>query len=91
VLVEAQVVDRVATRFGIRTLTFDGHRGFFVNGEPVKLLGVCNHQDHAGWHGHSRCAPRLARGADAVDGRQRLAQRAQSVSQALLDIATPPA
>ena len=23
-------------------------RGFFLNGQPVKLLGVCNHQDHAG-------------------------------------------
>lgn len=48
VLVDGQEVDRVETRFGIRTLAFDGTRGFAVNGQPVKLLGVCNHQDHAG-------------------------------------------
>jgi beta-galactosidase len=47
-LVDGAVVDRYDTRFGIRTLRFDGERGFFLNGKPVKLLGVCNHQDHAG-------------------------------------------
>lgn len=88
VLVEGQVVDRVATRFGIRTLTFDGHRGFFVNGEPVKLLGVCNHQDHAGvgtaipdalhaW----RVAQTQSMGANAWRSAH------NPVSQALLDIA----
>lgn len=44
----AVVIDAVETGFGIRSLRFDGARGFFLNGEPVKLLGVCNHQDHAG-------------------------------------------
>ncbi|NKJ44546.1 beta-galactosidase GalA [Novosphingobium sp. SG720] len=48
VLVDGREVDRTITRFGIRTLAFDGTRGFAVNGQPVKLLGVCNHQDHAG-------------------------------------------
>lgn len=48
VLVDGQEIDRTQTRFGIRTLSFDGTRGFAVNGKPVKLLGVCNHQDHAG-------------------------------------------
>jgi len=43
-----RVVDRVETRFGIRTIRFDPERGFFLNGAPVKLLGTCNHQDHAG-------------------------------------------
>ena len=42
------VVDRYETRFGIRTIRFDATQGFFLNGRPVKLLGVCNHQDHAG-------------------------------------------
>ena len=42
------VVDRVETPFGIRSIAFDGARGFLLNGVPVKLLGVCNHQDHAG-------------------------------------------
>ncbi len=48
VVVEGVTVDRVETRFGIRSLRFDGRTGFFLNGRPVKLLGVCNHQDHAG-------------------------------------------
>jgi beta-galactosidase len=43
-----QVVDRVDTPFGIRTLRFDAHQGFFLNGRHVKLQGVNNHQDHAG-------------------------------------------
>ncbi len=34
--------------FGYRTIRFDAKRGFFLNDEPVKLLGTCNHQDHAG-------------------------------------------
>jgi beta-galactosidase len=41
-------VDNVETRFGIRTIRFDAERGFFLNGKPVKLVGTCNHQDHAG-------------------------------------------
>ena len=47
-LVDGAVVDRVETLFGIRTIAFDAARGFFLNGRPVKLLGTCNHQDHAG-------------------------------------------
>src|SRR5262249_51392472 len=30
------------------TLHFDAARGFFLNGEHVKIQGVCIHQDHAG-------------------------------------------
>jgi beta-galactosidase len=48
VIVDGQVVDRVETRFGIRSLRFDAERGFILNGKPVKLLGTCNHHDHAG-------------------------------------------
>ncbi|MGN7999028.1 beta-galactosidase GalA [Sphingomonas sp. 22176] len=48
VLVGGVVVDRYETRFGIRDLHFDAARGFLLNGQPVKLRGVCNHQDHAG-------------------------------------------
>jgi beta-galactosidase len=43
-----QVVDRYETPFGIRTIKFDAEKGFFLNGNPVKLKGTCNHQDHAG-------------------------------------------
>ncbi|HEU5066710.1 MAG TPA: beta-galactosidase GalA [Sphingomicrobium sp.] len=42
------LVDRFETRFGIRTIRFDPAQGFFLNGKRVKLLGTCNHQDHAG-------------------------------------------
>ena len=44
----ARVVDAVDTRFGIRTLRFDAEKGFFLNGQPVKIKGTCNHQDFAG-------------------------------------------
>ncbi len=36
------------TRFGLRAMRFDAQEGFFLNDKPVKLLGVCNHMDHAG-------------------------------------------
>jgi beta-galactosidase len=42
------VIDRIVTPFGVRTARFDPEAGFFLNGKPVKLLGTCNHQDHAG-------------------------------------------
>ena len=41
-------VDSVKVRFGIRTITVDKDKGLFVNGQPVKIHGVCCHQDHAG-------------------------------------------
>jgi beta-galactosidase len=34
--------------FGIRTARFDADHGFFLNGQPLKIQGTCNHQDHAG-------------------------------------------
>ena len=40
--------DREETVFGIRTIDFDADKGFLLNGEPVKIKGTCNHQDHAG-------------------------------------------
>jgi beta-galactosidase len=42
------VVDSYETTFGIRTVRFDANEGFFLNGEHVKIVGVCLHQDHAG-------------------------------------------
>ena len=45
---KTRLIDNVDTRFGIRTTHFDPERGFFLNGKAVKLLGTCNHQDHAG-------------------------------------------
>ena len=38
-------VDADANRFGIRRIEFDVDRGFLLNGEHVKLNGVCLHGD----------------------------------------------
>ncbi len=38
-------VDTYETPFGIRTIRFDADKGFFLNGEPVRLNGVCDHHD----------------------------------------------
>lgn len=40
-----KVVDRYETVFGIRTIKFDVDHGFFLNGEHVRLNGVCDHHD----------------------------------------------
>ncbi len=42
------VVDQEQVSFGVRTVRFDVNKGFFLNGQAVKLKGTCNHQDHAG-------------------------------------------
>lgn len=42
------IIDTFETRFGVRDVRFDVVRGMLLNGEPLKLHGVCNHQDHAG-------------------------------------------
>jgi beta-galactosidase len=41
-------VDATDVTFGIRTVHFDADKGFFLNGKPLKIKGMCNHQDHAG-------------------------------------------
>jgi beta-galactosidase len=45
---EGKAIDQDETRFGVRTIEFDGQRGFLLNGKVVKIKGMCNHQDHAG-------------------------------------------
>jgi beta-galactosidase len=42
---DGKPVDVYETPFGVRTLGFDPNAGLFVNGEHVKLNGVCNHHD----------------------------------------------
>src|SRR6202012_1030806 len=42
------VVDGLVTRFVIRSIEMDPSRGLLLNGNPVKIKGPCNHQDHAG-------------------------------------------
>jgi len=43
-----KVRDAERVRFGVRTAKFDAGHGFFLNGQPLKIQGTCNHQDHAG-------------------------------------------
>lgn len=40
--------DRQQRNVGFRSLRFDADRGFFLNEKPLKIKGVCLHQDHAG-------------------------------------------
>ena len=40
--------DAEQIRFGVRTVHFDADKGLLLNGQPVKIYGTCNHQDHAG-------------------------------------------
>ncbi|HEU5397022.1 MAG TPA: glycoside hydrolase family 2 TIM barrel-domain containing protein, partial [Verrucomicrobiae bacterium] len=44
-LAGTKVVDETATSFGIRTAKFDPDKGFFLNGRPLKIKGVCLHGD----------------------------------------------
>jgi beta-galactosidase len=48
VLRDSKPVDAVSTKCGFRTIRFDKDQGFFLNDQPLKLQGTCNHQDHAG-------------------------------------------
>jgi beta-galactosidase len=43
---EGRPSDRVETKFGVRTISFDAGRGFLLNGVPVKLKGGCLHHDN---------------------------------------------
>ncbi len=47
-VISGEDIDERRTRFGLRTLRFDANEGFFLNEQPMKLLGTCNHHDHAG-------------------------------------------
>ncbi|KQN39139.1 glycoside hydrolase [Pedobacter sp. Leaf41] len=40
-----KIIDKYETRFGIRSFNFDAEKGFFLNGKPMKILGVCLHHD----------------------------------------------
>lgn len=45
IISDGKVVDSYTTRFGIRSLEYVPEEGFFLNGEPTKFKGVCNHHD----------------------------------------------
>lgn len=40
---ENKIIDRMETRFGIRTIDWKADTGFWLNGENIKLRGVCEH------------------------------------------------
>lgn len=42
-----ELLDVNEAKFGFREICFDADRGFLLNGNKVKLRGVCIHQDHA--------------------------------------------
>lgn len=44
-LVDGKATDTIDTNFGFRTLEFTTDKGFFLNGRPLKLNGVCLHHD----------------------------------------------
>jgi len=43
--VDGKLVDEYDSPLGVRTLRFDREQGLFVNGEPMIMKGMCNHQD----------------------------------------------
>lgn len=40
-----EIIDRASHVAGFRWFGFDGRQGFFLNGRPYKLHGICRHQD----------------------------------------------
>ncbi|KAA8486386.1 beta-galactosidase [Arcticibacter tournemirensis] len=45
VYIGKKLTDHYVTPFGIRFFNFDAKKGFSLNGQPLKILGVCNHHD----------------------------------------------
>ncbi len=41
----AQVADEFTTPFGIREIAYDVNKGFLLNGQPVKMQGMCIHHE----------------------------------------------
>lgn len=40
------ILDQVSNPMGFRWFKFDADQGFFLNGEPLKLIGASRHQDY---------------------------------------------
>ena len=45
VIENGKVIDEYDTPLGVRAFEFDRDKGFFLNGEPMKIKGVCQHHD----------------------------------------------
>lgn len=50
-IIDGETIDDMVTPLGIRQVTWGAAEGFAVNGMPVKLKGVCLHQDSGPWGG----------------------------------------
>jgi beta-galactosidase len=44
----SKILDEITEPLGFRYYKFDAEKGFFLNGQPLKLRGVNKHQDYAG-------------------------------------------
>ena len=44
-IAKGKPIDKVVTRTGVRTATFDCDKGFLLNGKSVKIKGLCVHHD----------------------------------------------
>ncbi|UII24606.1 DUF4982 domain-containing protein [Fulvivirga maritima] len=42
---EGKIIDEYSTPLGIRYFNFYAKKGFTLNGQPLKIRGVCNHHD----------------------------------------------
>ncbi len=45
ITVDGKQIDKWSDKVGIRNIRFDANKGFFLNGENMKLKGVCIHDD----------------------------------------------
>lgn len=45
IYLNGKLIDYVTNTFGIRSFYFDSKKGFFLNGNHLKILGVCMHED----------------------------------------------
>lgn len=45
-VVDGKAMDETLTPFGIRSIKFDGAKGFLLNGKVIKLKGGCIHHEH---------------------------------------------
>jgi beta-galactosidase/beta-glucuronidase len=60
-----ELLDNTVTTIGFRTLGFDPEKGFFLNGENMKLKGICMHHD-AGTLGSAVPKEEIARRLDIL-------------------------
>lgn len=45
VIIDNKIADEYVTNFGIRYFTFDPREGLSLNGNKIRLFGVCQHHD----------------------------------------------